>query len=251
MSLSSAGCGPKAPEAEIKSETSSPEGKPSGEARMVDAALAATLKGRVFFEGEAPKSSSISVRGNPECAVLHPNGQIPSEEILVADGNLQNVFVYIKEGLEGYAFETPAEPVTIDNKNCVYLPHVTGARVNQPVVFLNSDSTLHNIHAFPKNSKPFNLGLPFSGMKQTKKFTASEVMVSLKCDVHPWMLGYVGVLEHPYFSVTKSHGTFELPNLPPGDYEVEAWHEKLGAQSQTVTIGPRETKEIEFRFKAA
>ena len=244
-----AGCGQQ------QEEVSAPDGSVetfsdvSEQKRSVDPAATGTLKGTAFFDGEVPQPRVISVKGNPECALLHHNGEIIPEEIMVQDGRLQNVFVYIKEGLEGYSFSAPSEAIEIDNKNCVYVPHVTGAQVDQPLVFLNSDSTLHNVHAFPKNSKPFNLGLPFAGMKQTKKFSSPEVMVSLKCDVHPWMLGYVGVLPHPYFGVTKSDGSFELKGLPPGEYLVEAWHEKFGTQSQKVTIGSQETKEVEFRFQ--
>ena len=161
---------------------------------------------------------------------------------------MQNVFVYVKEGLEGYSFTAPTEPVTIENKTCVYVPHVTGVRVGQPVNFLNQDSTLHNIHAYPKASKPFNLGLPLVGMRQTKKFDAPEIMVPLKCDVHPWMQGYIGVVSNPYFAVSDISGQFELKNLPPGDYVIEAWHEKLGAQTQNVTIRANETKNLDFKF---
>lgn len=251
-SLLVAGCGTKSDQttAQKPDEASSAATTTQTEKASIDPTTTAVLKGSVLFEGAVPAAKPISVKGNPECALLHNNGEILSEEILVSDGKLQNVFVYIKEGLENYSFSAPAEAIEIDNKNCIYVPHVSGAQVDQPVVFLNSDSTLHNVHAFPKNSKQFNLGLPFAGMKQTKKFSSAEVMVSLKCDVHPWMIGYVGVLPHPYFNVTKSDGSFELKNLPPGEYLVEAWHEKLGTQSQRVTIGSQETKEIEFRFKA-
>ena len=245
-----AGCGQKPEEVSTPDSSAETSSNVSAQKRSVDSATTGALKGTAFFEGEIPKPQAISVKGNPECALLHRNGEIASEEIMAQDGRLQNVFVYIKEGLEGYSFSVPSAAVEIDNKNCVYVPHVTGAQVGQPLVFLNSDSTLHNVHAFPKNSKPFNLGLPFAGMKQTKKFSSPEVMVSLKCDVHPWMLGYVWVLPHPYFAVTKSDWSFELKSLPPGEYLVEAWHEKFGTQSQKVTIGSQEMKEVEFRFKA-
>lgn len=243
-----AGCGQKSEPVSTQSGSSAPLA--SSGRKTVDPATAGVLKGKVFFDGVPPQTQPISVKGNPECALLHANGEIPSESMIVNDGKLQNVFVYVKEGLEDYSFPVPAEPVEINNKACVYVPHVTGAQVDQPVAFVNGDSTLHNVHALPKNSKQFNLGLPFAGMKQVKKFSAAEVMVPLKCDVHPWMLGYVGVLPHPCFGVTGPDGLFEIKNLPPGDYVIEAWHEKLGVQSQKITIGPRETKEIEFRFKA-
>ena len=216
--------------------------------KSVDPQTAGILKGAVTFQGAVPPPKELSVRGNPECAVFHKNGAVESEELVVAGGGLKNVFVYVKEGLEGFSFEPPVDPLTLENKGCVYVPHVSGAQVGQPVIFLNQDPTLHNIHSYSKNSKPWNLGLPFQGMKQTKKFAAAEVMVTLKCDVHPWMTGYVGVLAHPYFAVSGARGEFEIKNLPPGDYTIEAWHEKLGVQTQRVRLEPRETKEIEFSF---
>jgi galactose mutarotase-like enzyme len=124
-------------------------------------------------------------------------------------------------------------------------------RVGQPLEIINSDPTLHNIHALPKNNQEFNNGQPIQGMKMTHTFTAKEVMVPFKCDVHGWMNAYVGVLDHPYFAVSDKSGKFELKTLPPGTYTIEAWHEKLGTQEQKVTLGPKETKELSFTFKAA
>ena len=242
-----AGCGSKEPVMVMSDPTT--ESAPAV-SMAADPATAGVLRGKVFFDGQVPAPQMQSVKGNPECAALHQGGQIASEELVSSNGLLQNVFVYVKQGLEDRSFTAPSTPVTISNKTCAYVPHVSGAMVGQPVEFLNQDSTLHNIHSYPKNAKPFNLGLPIVGMKQVKKFDAPEVMVPLKCDVHPWMLGYIGVLAHPYFDVTGEDGSFELKDLPAGDYVIEVWHEKLGAQTQNVTLGPQETKEIEFRFAA-
>ena len=243
-----AGCGPK----EEVAVTSAPatESAPTAVLRRVDPATAGVVKGKVFFDGQVLEPKMVSVKGNPECAALHAGGMIASEELVSQNGLLQNAFVYVKQGLEGYSFQTPGTPVTIENRLCTYAPHVSGAMVGQDIVFLNQDSTLHNIHSYPKNAKPFNLGLPLVGMKQVKRFDAAEVMVPLKCDVHPWMLGYIGVLPHPYFQATGADGSFELKGLPPGDYVVEAWHEKLGVQEQNVTLAPNETKEISFKFSS-
>ncbi len=214
----------------------------------VDLSQVGSLKGVVKFEGTPAETRMLSVQGNPECAAFHKNGQIASEELVVNNGMLQNAFVYVKSGLEGRTFDIPKEQVKVENKGCVYVPHVVGAMVGQEILYINSDSTLHNVHSYPKVSKGFNLGLPIQGMKQAKKFDKPEVMVSLKCDVHPWMLGYVGVLEHPYFAVSDSSGVFSIPNLPAGEYTIEAWHEKLGVQTQQITVAANETKDIEFKF---
>ncbi|MNC87666.1 hypothetical protein D3C83_34080 [compost metagenome] len=113
---------------------------------------------------------------------------------------------------------------------------------------MNSDPTLHNIHAIPKMNSEFNTGQPIQGMKFDHTFTAKEVMVPFKCDVHGWMNAYVGVLDHPYFAVTGADGSFELTGLPPGTYTIEAWHEKLGTRTQTVTIGEKQTSDVSFMF---
>lgn len=245
-----AGCGQREAEKPAVESATAPAAVNTVSAAVIDPTAAATIKGKVLFEGTAPAVQEFSVRGNPECAAFHQDGKIKSEELIVNNGALQNVFVYVKEGLEGRSYPVPSQAVTIENKNCMYVPHVIGAQVGQPVNLKNSDPTLHNVHSFSKNSKAWNLGLPFQGMKQTKKFEAPEVMVHLKCDVHPWMSGYIGVLPHPYFSVTGADGSFEIKNLQPGEYLIEAWHEKLGVQSQKIRIEPQETKVLDFKFSA-
>ncbi len=220
------------------------------QATPIDPATVGTLRGTVYFQGEPPARKEVRMQGNPECSALH-HEPVLDEEVLAQDGRLQNVFVYVKEGLESYAFATPSTPVTIDQQGCMYIPHVTGAQVNQPILFLNSDPTLHNIHSYAKQSRGWNFGLPFQGMKQTKQISVPEVMIALKCDVHPWMVGYLGVLPHPYFAVSGPDGSFALPNLPAGTYTVEAWHERFGVQSQQVLVGAGEEQEITFTFQEA
>jgi plastocyanin len=169
---------------------------------------------------------------------------------VVADGKLANVFVYVKDGLGNYVYDQPTDKVTIDQQNCRYHPHVFGMRVGQTLIIKNSDDTLHNIHAMPKINTEFNEGEPIKGMTREKTFTAKEVMVPFKCDVHGWMNAYVGVLDHPYYALTDKDGKFELKSLPPGTYTIEAWHEKLGTMEQKVTLGQKETKDVSFTFKA-
>src|ERR1019366_8419163 len=156
-----------------------------------------------------------------------------NEEVVVNDnGTLRNVFVYVKSGLEGKTFEPPTEHVTLEQKGCTYHPRVFGMQAKQPLDIVNDDDTLHNIHALPTQSKEFNVGQPNKGMKTTRTFATPEVMVKLKCDVQPWMAAYVGVLDHPFFSVSGDDGKFTIKNLPAGTYEIVAWHEKYGEQKQ-------------------
>ncbi len=210
--------------------------------------FAGAITGTVKFSGTPPQNEVISMSADPVCASLH-SGPVQTETVLVnSDGTLKNVFVYVKEGLAGKTFPAPATPVTIDQKGCRYTPHVLGIQVGQPLEIINSDNTLHNVHSLAEKSKQFNLGMPLQGMKLTKKFEVPEVMVKLKCDVHPWMSAYIGVLDHPFFSVTNGAGTFEIKDLPAGDYTIEAWHEKYGAQTQSVTVAEDSPASVDFAF---
>ena len=162
------------------------------------------------------------------------------------------MFVYIKDGLGNkYLFDTPTDPVVLDQKGCHYLPHVVGLRATQPLQVVNSDNTLHNVHGMPENNREFNQGQPVPGMKNSVTFAVPEVLIPFKCDVHGWMHAYVGVVSHPYFAVSDKAGKFELRTIPPGTYTIEAVHEKLGRQSQSVTLGEKDAKEITFTFKPA
>lgn len=214
------------------------------------AAVAAAVSGKVLFQGTAPASQNVPTDADPTCQTAHPDGVNMDEVVVNSNGTLKNVFVYVKQGLEGKTFETPKQPVVLDQNGCQYEPHVFGIQVNQPLEIRNSDDTLHNVHALPKNTKEFNLGMPMKGMKLTKTFTAPEVMVKIKCEVHPWMAGYIGVLAHPFYSVTNSEGAFEIKNLPAGQYVLEAWHEKYGTLTQCMAIGSaEEAQEVTFQYK--
>ena len=242
-------CGKNEP-SNKSADASSPSATPAGQ--RVDTATAGSVKGVVTLDGVAPKNEAIKMNADPVCVTANKTPQAQETYIVGSDGkSLGNVFVYVKDGLGNYIYDTPTEPAKIDQQNCRYHPHVFGMRVGQPLEILNSDPTLHNIHALPKGNSEFNTGQPIQGMKTTHTFDKPEVMVPFKCDVHGWMNAYVGVLPHPYFAVTKDDGKFELLNLPPGTYTIEAWHEKGGAQTASVTIGPKETKEIAFTFKPA
>ena len=228
------------------SESAAPAPAPAAPAtNPVDPATAATVTGRVTFTGKAPAAQPISMASDPSCT--NP-GAVTETFVTGANGALQNVFVYVKDGLGNLAFPVPATPVVMDQKGCQYRPHVFGVQVGQPIEILNSDATLHNIHALPMANQGFNVGQALQGLRHTHTFTAKEVMVPFKCDVHRWMNAFVGVLDHPFNSVTRVDGSFSLKGLPPGTYTLEAWHETLGTMTQSVTVGPKETKEVAFSF---
>jgi plastocyanin len=216
----------------------------------VDESTAATVAGRVIYEGDSPDNPLIRPSADPFCLRETPPGTRFEAVVVGDDDGLENVFVYVTDRFGQYQFDIPTEPVHLDQEGCVYKPHVVGVRAGQPLLVTNSDDTLHNVNARAENNTSFNIGQAQKGQKNTTTFTVRDVMIRFKCDVHPWMSAYVGVVEHPYFAVTSNGGRFELKNLPPGTYTVEAWHERLGTQTQTVTVGASESKEIGFTFSA-
>ncbi len=219
---------------------------------VVDPATAAGVSGRVRFEGKVPAPALIDMSTNPDCAALGHGPKVPDGKLLVKDGLLQNAVVYVKSGLEGKAFAIPADPVIIDQKGCLYVPRITAVQAGQPVRFTNSDPTKHNVKGLPKakGNAPFNLGFAFQGVSHTVTLSRPEMAVPLNCDFHPWMLAYVAILDHPFFQVTGPDGAFSLKGLPPGDYEIAAWHETLGTKTTKVHLDPSGSQEVVLAFGA-
>jgi plastocyanin len=235
-----------------QSESAKPAAPPAAaEGQAVDAATAGTTSGKIACDGAVPKLDPIQMGSDPTCASAHKGPGAP-QTYVVEDGGLDNVFVYIKDGLDTkYAFATPTETLKLNQQGCEYSPHVLGIRVGQPLQIVNDDNTMHNVHGMAETNQEFNFGQPIAGMKNTVTFTAPEVLVPLKCDVHSWMNAFVGVVNNPYFAVSADGGKFELRDVPPGTYTIEAVHEKLGKQTQTVTVAPKDSKQVSFSFKAA
>jgi hypothetical protein len=229
------------------SKSASPKSpKAAPDAKKVDPATAASISGKVLLEGAAPENPVVSMSSDSACG----SAEVRLERYVVDNGGLKNVFVYVKDGLGNkYLFDTPTEPVKIDQKGCHYVPHVVGVRATQPLEISNSDMTLHNVHGMPRDNREFNQGQAVQGVKNTVTFDTQEVLIPFKCDVHSWMNAYIGVVDHPYFAVTGDGGKFELRGLPPGTYSIEAVHEKLGRQSLPITVGANDAKELTFTFK--
>jgi carboxypeptidase family protein len=206
-----------------------------------------TITGKATFDGTPPKPQAIPMAADPICA--KQGKTTPSETIVVGAGNaLQNVFVYVKDGLGDRSFPAPTSPVVLDQKGCRYTPHVFGIQLGQPLEIVNSDPTLHNVHALAKTNPEFNLGQPSQGMRARRTFKQVEVMMPIRCDVHGWMSSYAGVLNHPFFAVSSADGSFTIKGLPAGSYTIEAWHERLGTQTQKVTIDEKQGATAAFKF---
>ena len=211
-------------------------------------AAAGTITGTAVYDGKVPNLKPLSVAAEPICAKKHET--VPNEALVLGAGNaMANVVVRVVSGLPaGKTWPAPQTPVTMDQNGCQYVPHVMGIMVGQPFKVLNSDGILHNVHALPKVNATFNMAMPPTRKEASATFGKAEGMFVIKCDVHPWMQSYMGVFSDPFFAVTGTDGKFTIANLPAGTYEIEAWHEKLGTQKASVTVGASDTKTAGFKF---
>jgi hypothetical protein len=211
----------------------------------------ATISGTVRFDGAAPANPTIDMSEEAACMAKH-TGAVTNPQVVVTNGMLANVFVYVKGGLPaGATYPAPAAPAIIDQNGCLYSPRVFGALVGQAIEIRNSDPVLHNIKAVPTANRGFNISQPTEGMRTTRTFDTPEVMVPLECNVHGWMNAFVGVMTHPFFAVSAEDGTFTISGLPAGTYELEAWHEKLGTRTATVTVTDGGAGTADFSFGPA
>jgi plastocyanin len=215
----------------------------------VDPSTAGVLTGTVRFTGKRPMGKPVDMSGDPACVEAH-HGKAHDESVVVnRNGTLANVFIYIKTGLEGRRFEASAASVTIDQRGCWFYPRVLGIQTGQTLQITNSDPVTHNIHPLPRINREWNHSQGSGEAPLVRKFTKPEVMIRIKCNIHSWMRAFIGAVEHPYFAVTGADGAFEIGNVPPGDYVIEAWHEAFGSQEQKITVAPSGKIEADFSFK--
>lgn len=243
LALGTTGCG--------KKEEAPATAEQPAAGKTVDPSTAGTISGTVKFTGTPPPPVRIRMDADAACAKMHPGPVTVSEVETGANGGLANVVVYVKEGLEGYSFPPPTETIELDQEGCMYKPRVMAVRAGQRIEILNSDNTTHNVHWIPAVNREDNRSQPPGGEKIATTFARQEVAIPVKCNIHPWMQAYIAVVAHPYFQVTGNSGAFELKNLPPGTYTLEAWHEKLGRITQQVTLGPSESKTVELVFPSS
>ena len=243
-----------APSASAVSDTQTASAR---QGKKVDPATAGSVSGTVTLTGPAPAVEEVRVAVDQTClqamgaSAGATSALIKSDAILIgSDGAIQNAFVYIKDTLSDYAFDVPTAAVVLDQKGCRYAPRIFGVRVGQPLEIVNSDATLHNVHAMPMVNQEFNRGMPQQNSRMTEIFTAPEQMVRFKCDLHAWMSAYGGVMPHPFFAVTGADGAFSLKGVPPGKYDVAVWHEKLGSATRTIEIGNSQVVALNFTLRA-
>jgi plastocyanin len=213
----------------------------------LDLATTGTVQMDVLFEGSVPKMETLVMSGNAECAALHPE-PVPAGDMLVANGKVENAFAYVKDGLGNRVFAVPQQPIVIDQQRCVYVPRVVGAQVDQAIEFHNGDAFLHNVHGSPKDSRGWNVALSRQGAERMIRVNRPEVMVSVRCDLHPWMQGWIGVVDHPYFGVTGADGRVTMKAVPAGDYTIGVWHERFGTREAKVTVAPQGTATASVTF---
>lgn len=228
-----------------KTESAKSAGVPAG----IDEANAGSISGKVNFTGEKPAVKTIDMSANPVCASSHTTPPTSEEVVVNNNDTLKNVFVWVKSGITDTGWRPPSSPAVLDQKGCMFVPHVMGVMVNQDVKFMNSDATNHNIHPLTRVNEEWNVSEPPKADPIVKRFTREEVMVPVKCNIHPWMRAWIGVVSHPFFAVTGDDGSFKLKGVPAGKYTVAAWHEKYGTKEIEVTVAPKEDKTVNFDYK--
>lgn len=217
----------------------------------VDLSTAGSITGTVTLDGPAPVFKAIDMSASSACVQANPTPVVPPVIVVGDRGALANVVIYVKSGLGSYRFDAPQEPAVLAQKNCMYEPHVLALMTDQPFEIQNNDPTMHNVHPMPQHNRQWSTSQPAGSAALKSSFARTEFAMPVLCNVHPWMRAFVFVFDHPYYAVTSKSGAFELKNLPPGTYIIEAWHENLGTRDQTVTLGANESKPISFTFAAA
>ncbi len=241
LAVSLAGCSKKAEEPESGPVKESPT--------PIDPATIGEITGKIMFSGTPPKAQRINMDQDPTCQQKNPGPVYAEDGKVNPNGTLPNAFVYVKSGAEKYVFAPPAEPATLDQNGCMYKPHVLGIMAGQILRIVTSDDTTHNIHPMPQNNREWNMSQLPGAPPLEQIFKHPEIMIPIKCNQHPWMRAWLGVVANPFFAVTGSDGTYSLKGLPPGNYTIGAWTATFGTKEQTISLAAKEAKTLDFLFK--
>ena len=232
------------------SESAKKEAPAAPAAPPADPATLGTIQGKIAFTGDKPAPKTLSMDATPACARMHSGPVYAEDVILNPNGTLKNAFIYIKSGLAAKEYPAPMTSVKLDQQGCMYIPHVLGLMVNQPLEISNSDETNHNIHPLPKINREWNESQPPKGDVKVKTFPKEELPpILFKCNIHPWMRAWVGVSSHPFFAITGDDGSFTIKDVPAGEYTLEVWQERYGTQEMKVKVEPKQTITADFTYK--
>lgn len=216
----------------------------------IDTSHMGSIRGRVVFSGAVPKPKKLDLSSNPTCERQH-SGPVYTEDAIVGkNGGLANTLVRIKSGLQLASWVGPQTTQVLDQVGCIYTPHVIALQVNEPLLIANSDSLNHNVHAESSLNAPFNVLDPPRAEKIVRRFDHEELMIPITCGVHSWMRAYVSVIGNPYYALTDKDGAFELRSVPPGNYEIEAVHERFGRQTKAIQLAASASRSVDFAYTA-
>ena len=247
LALLAAACGKPPVEEKKAAEKAAP---PPVEYFHVDPATAGTVTGTITFHGSKPARQAISMEADEGCQKANAGKTVYDEAVVTGkNGSLANAFVYIQSGLEGKKFEPNTQAVVLDQHGCMFVPRIIGIRSGQTLDLKNGDAVSHNVHPMPVNNREWNQEQAPQAPTVEHRFARPEIMIPVKCNIHAWMHAYIGVLDHPYFTVTGPDGKFEWKNVPPGDYTIGVWHEKLGKQEQQVHVAAAGSAAVNFTYR--
>ena len=215
----------------------------------VDPVTAGSISGTIRYTGKRPARKAIDMSNDPACVEAHRGKAFDESLVASPNGPLANAFIYVKEGLAGKRFEAPSVPVVIDQNGCWFRPRIIGIQTGQILEVRNSDPVTHNIHPMAQINREWNHSQGAGDPPMVRKFLKPEVMIRVKCNIHSWMHAFIGVVDNPYFAVSKEDGSYSIGNLPPGTYTIGFWHEALGTQEKQVTVAPHSTTQVNLTFK--
>jgi plastocyanin len=251
FALTLAGCGGSE---EKKADTSASSAAPAagGGTATPDEANGATVTGKVTVDGTAPVMKALDMSANPFCVRAHTTPQKSEEVEAGAGGALKDVFVWIKDGdaVTSKTWQVPTTAVMLDQNGCMYKPHMLGVMAGQNIDIKTSDQTNHNIHPMPSVNQEWNESQAPGSEDKMKSFPRQEVMIPVKCQIHPWMKAYIGVVSHPFFAVTADDGSYTIKGLPPGTYTLEFWQEKYLVHDEPITVAAKDSKTVNYAYKS-